>query len=82
MFMGITLVDLDENFKIKSELRTVVNTDAIEALVENKKVPNTCVMTFKPEVSMSNGLIKGSYDDISKVLFGFNRPYRDRSVTP
>ena len=66
MFMGVTFCD-----NTGKELKGVINTDCIKILCENKDNPNTTMVTFKDDTPA--GLIKGSYEENAKILFGFNR---------
>lgn len=71
MFMGVTFVHLNEDGSIKDQLKSVVNSNCIKMIVENPKVKDTCMISFTDD--MPSGLIKGSYEDNAKILFGFNR---------
>lgn len=72
MWFMATLVDgkVDESGKMK-EIKATFNTDNIKMLVENHENPETCMMTFTDGTQPA--LIKGSYEQNSKVLMGFNR---------
>lgn len=71
MFMGVTFVHLNEKGEIADEIKGVVNTETIRLITENPKAPNTSMISFKDD--LPSGLIKGSYEENAKVLFGFNR---------
>lgn len=71
MFIGVTFVHLDEKGEISEEIKGVVNSQSIRLITENKKSPNTCMIVFNDD--MPSGLIKGTYEQYAKVLFGFNR---------
>ena len=72
MFMGVTFVTPGKNnAEADKELRAIINTNNIKLLAENTEHPNTCVVTFLDDTP--SGLIKGSYEEMSKILYGFNR---------
>lgn len=71
MFMGITFCEIDDKGAISKELKAVVNTNAIDMIVENPQFPGTCMIRFNDDTPV--GLIKGTYEENAKVLFGFNR---------
>ena len=71
MFIGVTFVHLDEKGEISDEIKGVVNSQSIRLITENHKAPNTCMIVFNDD--MPSGLIKGTYEQYAKVLFGFNR---------
>ena len=70
MFMGVTYLHSDG-----TELKSVLNTNIIEQIIENKERPDTCALFVHGNDSPV--LIKGSYDDISKILFSFNRARKE-----
>lgn len=55
----------------RAELKVMFNADNIKMLVENKDEPDTTMVVFKD--GTQNALIKGSYEQNSKILYGFNR---------
>lgn len=72
MFMGVTFVTFGKNnAESDKELRAIINTNNIKFLAENDVHPNTCVVTFLDDTP--SGLIKGSFEELSKILYGFNR---------
>jgi len=70
MFIGVTYVRSDG-----TELRSVLNTNLINQVMENKERPETCALFLHGEEHPV--LIKGSYEDISKILFSFNRARKE-----
>ena len=70
MFMSVTFVATGKDDKTK-EIQAVINTNSIRMIVENKENPETCMISFIDDTP--SGLIKGSYEKLSKVLLGFNR---------
>ncbi len=70
MWMGVTLVEPDISDR---ELKTVINTNDIFCMSENKDNPETTLIVFHAATGKPNALIKGSYEQNAKVLFGFNR---------
>jgi hypothetical protein len=65
--MGVTLCEADSDI----ERRAVLNTDDIFLIYENVEKPNTTMVRFHN--GAPNALIKGTYEQNAKILFGFNR---------
>jgi len=70
MFMSVTFVATGKDDKTK-EIQAVINTNSIRMIVENKENPETCMISFIDDTP--SGLIKGSYEKLSKILLSFNR---------
>lgn len=72
MFMGITLIGPKDEDGNNTEKKAVINTNDIYILSENPSVPGTSLLIMKDDKKNPN-LIKGSYEQNAKILFGFNR---------
>ncbi len=70
MWMGVTLIEPGISDK---ELRTVINTNDIFCITELPDNPDATMVVFHKIADRPNAIIKGSYDQNAKVLFGFNR---------
>lgn len=69
MWVGVTLVDGDK--KETRELKAMLNTDDIFCISENLDRPETTLITFNNDKPAA--LVKGSFDQVSKIFYGFNR---------
>jgi hypothetical protein len=74
MFFAATLIDArntdkDGNVKERKERKIVFNTEEIKYMMDNPDDPETTIVftTKNPAV------IKGTFEENSKVLLGFNR---------
>lgn len=80
MFIGVTFIAADKKGEIK-EIRAIVDTRYIRMIVEDKDHKDRCMITFNDETP--SGLIKGSYEEISKLIFNLQRsdkPFKPANV--
>lgn len=74
MWFAASLVDSKKKAEeegTRAEIKVMFNADNIKMLVENKEEPDTTMVAFRD--GTPNALIKGSYEQNSKILYGFNR---------
>lgn len=74
MFFAATIIDArktdkDGNAQERKERRMVFNTDDIKYMMDNPDDPETTIVF----TSKSPVIIKGTFEENSKVLLGFNR---------
>ena len=68
MWVGVILVADKGDIR---ELKAMLNTDDIFCISENLDKPETTLITFNKDKPAA--LVKGSFDQVSKIFYGFNR---------